>query len=93
MGIGALTADNRDDWTHLRQHLTNLSDKNQEYLSKIENSVFVVCLDDNEVIDNDELSRVALLDNPKNRYFDKSYELVVTKSGHISVNTDVSSSI
>jgi hypothetical protein len=90
VGIGALTADYRDNWAQLRQHLINLSHKNRDFLAKIENSIFVVCLDDNEVIDNDELSRVALLGNPKNRFFDKSYELVVTKSGHNSVNTDVS---
>lgn len=36
---------------------------------------------------------ISLLKNPKNRYFDKSYELIVSKTGLIGSNVEVSSKI
>ena len=33
--------------------------------------------------------KCGLLRNPKNRFFDKSYQLIVTKNGNLTINTEV----
>ncbi|CAF0706682.1 unnamed protein product [Brachionus calyciflorus] len=88
VGIGALTADKRDDWARNRQHLINLSPKNLSSLENIEKSLYLINFEELDAQNIDEIINVSLLQNPKNRYFDKSYELIVTKSGMIGSNVE-----
>jgi hypothetical protein len=70
--------------------LINLKEENKEKLELIEKSVFVIILEDKEVHNMDEVSRLGLIENPKNRYFDKSYQTIVTKNGVYLSNIEVS---
>ncbi|CAD6581459.1 MAG: hypothetical protein CYPHOPRED_001580 [Cyphobasidiales sp. Tagirdzhanova-0007] len=46
LSIGVLTGDDRDSWTNAREHLISLSSVNRANLSAIEDSLFVLALDD-----------------------------------------------
>jgi hypothetical protein len=65
-----------------------MDEDNERKLNMIEKAIMVVCLDDQITRNNDELFKCALASNPKNRFFDKSYQLIITKNGHLTINTD-----
>lgn len=44
--VGVLTGHDRDSWTEAREHLLTLAEKNRSNLNAIEDSLFVVALDD-----------------------------------------------
>jgi hypothetical protein len=54
-GIGALTADHRDDWAKNREYLIQINEKNSELLHLIETSLFIAVLDENLVQDINEV--------------------------------------
>lgn len=90
--ISELTAGNRDFWAGEREHLISLSVKNKSNLDKIDSAIFAICLDDVTF----ELDQVAdgahnflhgcNKSKPLNRWFDKSFSLIVTKDGHSAIN-------
>ncbi|KAJ8683208.1 hypothetical protein QAD02_019000 [Eretmocerus hayati] len=83
--IGILTATNRDEWADVRSHLIELG--NKDILTKIDSAVFVLVLDD-EIIGSDEhkLLRNYLHGGAENRWFDKSFSLIVSKDGFAGIN-------
>ncbi|XP_012277606.1 carnitine O-palmitoyltransferase 2, mitochondrial [Orussus abietinus] len=83
--LGTLTTSERDQWAMNRYHLTEIG--NQDILRKIDSAVFLLCLDD-EVIGKDynKMFRLFLHGNGINRWFDKSFSLIVTKDGVAGVN-------
>lgn len=88
VGIGALTADYRDNWAKNRQYLMNLSKRNQKNLDLIEKSIMVLNLDDCVALNNDQLGLVGLCGEAKNRYFDKSFQSIATKNGKLTSNVE-----
>lgn len=85
--LGHLTAENRDTWAQLRSHLLSLG--NESSLGVVDFALFAVCLDNG--VDYDEanpakLIREGLFDNAGNRWFDKSFSLLIAKDGTTSVN-------
>ncbi|KAJ9579432.1 hypothetical protein L9F63_024456 [Diploptera punctata] len=83
--IGILTTENRDIWAQAREHLESTG--NKENLSLIDSGIFMMCLDDVEITDNLHfLLRHFLHSDGKNRWFDKSFSLLITKDGYAAVN-------
>lgn len=83
--VGILTTMDRDRWAQARSHLVETG--NREVLKKIDTAVFAMILDD-EVIgtDNNKLIRAYLHTDGTNRWFDKSFSLIVSKDGYGGIN-------
>lgn len=84
LGIGLLTTLPRDEWGKHRKLL--IDNGNQEALSMIDSALFAVSLENQDVVTNDDLSECFLYGNGSNRWFDKSFQLIITKNGKASVN-------
>ncbi|XP_047986179.1 carnitine O-palmitoyltransferase 2, mitochondrial [Leguminivora glycinivorella] len=83
--LGVLTCQNRDEWARQRAHLEQ--NGNKEVLNKIDSAIFNLVLDD-EIIGD---SKHALLKNylhgdGLNRWFDKSFSLIITGDGVSGIN-------
>nr|XP_012229216.1 PREDICTED: LOW QUALITY PROTEIN: carnitine O-palmitoyltransferase 2, mitochondrial [Linepithema humile] len=83
--VGVLTTSERDEWAQTRSHLIETG--NQEILKKIDSAIFAMILDD-EVIGTDynKLIRTYLHTDGTNRWFDKSFSLIVSKDGYGGIN-------
>lgn len=83
--VGVLTSAERDRWARARSHLVETG--NREVLQKIDSAVFVLILDD-EIMGTDykKLIRSYLHTDGTNRWFDKSFSLIVSKDGYGGIN-------
>ncbi|KAL8653880.1 MAG: hypothetical protein Q9226_003662 [Calogaya cf. arnoldii] len=79
--IASLTADDRDSWTKLRQHLQALHDQNAMVLEIIDSAAFVICLDDGQPTTASERVNQFFLGRPSNRWSDKTLQFVVCENG------------
>ncbi|XP_019387941.1 PREDICTED: carnitine O-palmitoyltransferase 2, mitochondrial-like isoform X1 [Crocodylus porosus] len=79
-----LTTEDRNTWAKVRQQL--IEEGNEENLMKIDSAVFCLCLDNSSPKDDDELSHCMLHGNGFNRWFDKSFSLIVTSDGTAGIN-------
>lgn len=79
-----LTTEDRNTWAKVRQQLIEAG--NEENLMKIDSAVFCLCLDNSSPKDDDELSHCMLHGNGFNRWFDKSFSLIVTSDGTAGIN-------
>ncbi|KAL0961370.1 hypothetical protein HGRIS_006326 [Hohenbuehelia grisea] len=80
VAIGALTADNRDNWTIARQKLLEVSAQNAHALEEIESAMIVVCLDDTKPVTREDISWKTWVGNGRNRFYDK-HQLIVYDNG------------
>ncbi|GIK05267.1 polyketide synthase [Aspergillus viridinutans] len=78
---GILTTDNRDSWATNRQKLLSLDARNAAYIKTLEESVFVMCLDDDSPVTREEWVWFGYLDDSFNRWHDKTLQLLVTANG------------
>jgi len=69
--VGALTSDNRDNWTDARQALVNASPVNAESLRRIESAMIVVTLDDTKPVTREDASWGCWVGDGRNRFYDK----------------------
>lgn len=92
LSISELTTANRDFWAEERNHLVNLSQKNSDNLNKLDSAIFALCLDD---VTYEPDQRIVAAHNflhgsnpkgPLNRWFDKSFSLIMSKDGHAAIN-------
>ncbi|XP_032237594.2 carnitine O-palmitoyltransferase 2, mitochondrial [Nematostella vectensis] len=83
--IGLLTTDERETWARLRQAITAIP-ANQEAMRLIDSAIFTICLDDEVPSDPMHLARIMLHGDGGNRWFDKSFQLVICKQGTSAVN-------
>lgn len=81
--VGVLSAINRDWAAEVRPELVAM---NPETMGDLDAALFCVTLDDAEVTDPAELSRLMLHGSGRNRWFEKSFHVVVTKNGKAGVN-------
>ncbi|KAI5636156.1 choline/Carnitine o-acyltransferase domain-containing protein [Phthorimaea operculella] len=83
--LGILTTQNRDEWAKQRCHLAETG--NGESLKKIDSAIFNLVLDD-EAIHNDKhkILKHYLHGDGANRWFDKSFSLIVTQDGVSGIN-------
>ncbi|XP_068949392.1 carnitine O-palmitoyltransferase 2, mitochondrial-like [Petaurus breviceps papuanus] len=84
--VGYLTSENRNTWAKLRKEL--LTNGNEEAISLVETAIFSLCLDDFSVTDIDQLVQTLHHGEGMNRWFDKSFNLIVTKDGSAGVNLE-----
>lgn len=90
--ITELTTASRDFWAKERDHLISLSEKNRDNLQKLDSSLFALCLDDVAYEPHQEIEGAHNFlhghnsKEPLNRWFDKSFSLIVTKDGHAAIN-------
>ncbi|KAI0464720.1 hypothetical protein LJB42_002343 [Komagataella kurtzmanii] len=93
--FGVLTTENRRIWFKLRQNL-EADDNNKEILNIIDNALFVVCLDHEEINDLKDLAKnylcgTSVLQNGiqvgtcTNRWYDK-LQIIITKNAKAGIN-------
>lgn len=78
------TSENRDVWAELRQKL--LSAGNEAVLQKVDSAVFCLCLDDDRVTDLVQLSHNMLHGDGTNRWYDKSFNLILAADGTAAIH-------
>lgn len=81
---GVLTSENRDVWAGLRDKL--LAAGNAEVLHIVDSAIFCLCLDEKSMQDPVHISYNMLHGDGCNRWYDKSFSLILTKDGQASVN-------
>ncbi|CAH2076707.1 unnamed protein product, partial [Iphiclides podalirius] len=83
--LGVLTCQNRDKWAMQRRYLEE--NGNKEALHKIDSAIFNLILDDENIKDDKhKLLKHFLHGDGLNRWFDKSFSLIVTQDGCSGVN-------
>uniref|UniRef100_A0A8C5W636 Carnitine O-palmitoyltransferase 2, mitochondrial n=1 Tax=Leptobrachium leishanense TaxID=445787 RepID=A0A8C5W636_9ANUR len=82
--LGYLTSEERNTWAVLRQKLVD--NGNGEALKKVDSAVFCLCLDDFPVKDLIHLSHNMLHGSGLNRWYDKSFSIIMTQDGTAAVN-------
>ncbi|EFP80930.2 uncharacterized protein PGTG_07182 [Puccinia graminis f. sp. tritici CRL 75-36-700-3] len=93
--IGSLTGLDRDQWTDAREHLLSLSPTvNRDSLSKIEDGLFAVCLDDSTRPAGlqGHIRTASTNYDGLNRWFDKSFSFIVENNSRASVSGEHSPS-
>lgn len=84
--IAGMTADRRDSWAKMRKMIRSGPLNNSTTIDMVENSAFVVCLDDGSPSTTTERSKQFLLGDIYNRWSDKTLQFIVCtngESGHI----------
>lgn len=84
--LGVLTSMPRDQWASKRNDLLDISEDNKQAMKLMENATFALCLDDNQPELLTSVSEQLLYGNGKNRFFDKSLQLIVFKNGKMGIN-------
>eukprot|EP00924_Labyrinthula_sp_SR-Ha-C_P006992 maker-scaffold_8-snap-gene-6.12-mRNA-1 protein AED:0.02 eAED:0.02 QI:253/1/1/1/1/1/3/57/659 len=84
--LGAFTTQDRDIWAANREKLIALDEKNKNSLGAIDSALFGLCLDSSSPDTYEKVSSTMLHGKGKNRWMDKSFQLIVTKNGKVSVN-------
>ncbi|GBC09236.1 hypothetical protein RclHR1_08700004 [Rhizophagus clarus] len=86
--IGLLTAEHRDTWATARKALESQSSENRSNFEAIDTALFSVSLDDYSTDSNIDISHHNLFHafNGRNRWFDKSLQLIVQSNGRAGVN-------
>jgi carnitine O-acetyltransferase len=91
---GLLTSDSRDNWF---ASYTTLKENNSESIDTIEDSLFLLCLDDNLDSHNadvltkagyNSLHGIGTTVNATNRWYDKALQFIVAKSGEVSITNE-----
>ncbi|KAL4660088.1 carnitine O-palmitoyltransferase 2, mitochondrial [Arapaima gigas] len=82
--LGFLTTENRDVWASLRDKLVDMG--NSEALTLVDSALFCLCLDDEPMRDHIHTSHNMLHGDGCNRWFDKSFSIIVAKDGTASIN-------
>ncbi|KAJ3337352.1 Carnitine O-acetyltransferase mitochondrial [Gonapodya sp. JEL0774] len=79
--VGILTSDDRDNWTANHAMLKSSDPTHASHLHAIESSVFMVCLDDDTPVTNEEVARLMWHGRGENRWFDKTCQFIVAANG------------
>ena len=82
--VGLLTTENRDKWAALREEIA--ASGNQKALDDVDSALFVLALDSEGTEDDEKLSRQFLFGDGKNRWFDKSFSLLISANAKVAVN-------
>ncbi|XP_049868322.1 carnitine O-palmitoyltransferase 2, mitochondrial [Pectinophora gossypiella] len=83
--LGILTSQNRDEWAQQRAHLEETG--NRQALQKIDSAIFNLVLDEEAIHeDKHKILKHYLHGDGLNRWFDKSFSLIVTRDGVSGIN-------
>lgn len=82
--VGVLTSENRDVWADLRQQLEAAG--NAEQLRVVDSALFCLSLDDEDMKDHIHTSHNMLHGDGCNRWYDKSFSVIVARDGTAAIN-------
>uniref|UniRef100_A0A336MKE1 CSON002345 protein n=1 Tax=Culicoides sonorensis TaxID=179676 RepID=A0A336MKE1_CULSO len=84
--VSVLTTENRDVWANMRLHIMKLGNGNS--LRLIDSALFAVSLDDHVFNEAQPIPMIKnmLYENGLNRWYDKSFSLIVAKDGTAGIN-------
>lgn len=84
--LGMLTTENRDTWAKIRYHLSEIG--NEKPLRTVDSALFCLCLDDSTIDPERPIPMIRnfLFGEGNNRWFDKSFSLIVSKDGTAGIN-------
>eukprot|EP01125_Pyxidicula_operculata_P008686 TRINITY_DN2894_c0_g1_i2.p1 TRINITY_DN2894_c0_g1~~TRINITY_DN2894_c0_g1_i2.p1 ORF type:complete len:544 (-),score=107.12 TRINITY_DN2894_c0_g1_i2:387-2018(-) len=86
--LGMLTTTDRENWTTYYNKLLKLDPRNGEFLEKLNTSLFLLCLDQQMPSNLVETGKIALHSDGRNRWFDKSIQLIVCQNGKSGINME-----
>ncbi|KAG8229768.1 hypothetical protein J437_LFUL005849 [Ladona fulva] len=84
--VGILTTMERDAWANARKRLKAISPENENALNLVDSALFVLALDDNPSTGHIPLVQNFLHADGTNRWFDKSFTLIINKDGEAAIN-------
>nr|XP_057929190.1 carnitine O-palmitoyltransferase 2, mitochondrial [Doryrhamphus excisus] len=82
--LGVLTSENRNVWAHLRDKL--IAAGNAEDLRTVDSAIFCLCLDDVSLSDPVHVSHNMLHGDGCNRWYDKSFSIIIAQDGQTAIN-------
>ncbi|XP_047231465.1 carnitine O-palmitoyltransferase 2, mitochondrial [Girardinichthys multiradiatus] len=82
--LGILTSENRDVWAGLREKL--VATGNAEALGLVDSALFCLCLDEESMRDHIHISHNMLHGDGCNRWYDKSFSIIIAKDGQAAIN-------
>jgi carnitine O-palmitoyltransferase 2 len=82
--VGALTGMNRDEWAEVRRGM-EVNPTNASALADVDAAMFVLTLDDTAPEGHEEVSRVMLHGEGTDRWFDKSFNIMVSANGRSGI--------
>ncbi|KAJ0065400.1 hypothetical protein NL108_009534 [Boleophthalmus pectinirostris] len=82
--IGVLTSENRDVWACLREKL--IASGNGGLLQTVDSALFCLCLDDQAMKDHIHISHNMLHGDGCNRWYDKSFSIIIARDGNAAIN-------
>ncbi|XP_054644844.1 carnitine O-palmitoyltransferase 2, mitochondrial [Dunckerocampus dactyliophorus] len=82
--LGVLTSENRDVWAGLRDKL--IAAGNAEDLRTVDSAIFCLCLDDVSLSDPVHVSHNMLHGDGCNRWYDKSFSIIIAQDGQTAIN-------
>lgn len=84
--VAVLTTENRNVWASLRKHIMKLGNGNS--LRLIDSALFAISLDEQKFDETQPIPMIKnmLYENGNNRWYDKSFSLIVAKDGTAGLN-------
>lgn len=82
--VGVLTSENRDVWADLREKLVAAG--NAENIRTVDSALFCLCLDDENMKDHVHISHNMLHGDGCNRWYDKSFSIILAKDGQAAIH-------
>ncbi|UJR25276.1 hypothetical protein I4U23_006628 [Adineta vaga] len=96
--LGYFTADKRDRWAVVRDHMEKLSQHNKQVFKEIDSSIMVVCLDEDDPsklhknLTKEQRARYIsgkyLCYNASNRWYDKSFNMIMLSDGTLGLHCE-----
>lgn len=85
---GILTTLPRDEWAETREYMMTTDAQNELLLDTIEGAIFSICLEDSQPETLIETSHLMMHGDGKDRWFDKSLQLIVCRNGTTALNVE-----
>ena len=84
--LASLTSQPRQKWSRIRTKLLAESGDSARTIKMVEASLFVLCLDRPESLAIEQIAKNLLCGDPGNRWFDKSFQIIVLGKGRLGMN-------
>eukprot|EP00759_Apiculatamorpha_spiralis_P037277 PhF_6_TR37186/c0_g1_i1/m.54791/K05940/CROT; carnitine O-octanoyltransferase len=86
--IGVLTTADRDVWATARNELLSSHPDHQKYFDLISQSMIILSLDQKTISTYDEAIVYASHENYWNRFYDKTYQMIISANAVVLTNAD-----
>ncbi|KAJ1503302.1 Carnitine O-acetyltransferase mitochondrial [Coelomomyces lativittatus] len=84
--LGVLTTSHRDTWSDLRTQLLHAHPSHPGLFETLESAMCVLCLDTTSPKTLEDMARTCWHGDGRNRWFDKSFQLIVCENGKAGFN-------